>query len=573
MKFIVYSQIDKKTLENNLGMPEYSYYFVYNGFLPVLKALGDVVKVSDPEQEVDTIYQDCCRRKESCIYISFSPPNKSAVNLHCPTVCVFAWEFDRIPDEMWDNDPKNDWRHVLSRHGGAITLSRYSADAVRKSMGQDFHVDAIPVPVWDFFSGYRSRYSTDHLPSDKTEISFQGNIVDNRKYDITPASFELIEPFDCFKVKIWSGETLCLGFSETDEYSAYLGGFYPPEPWGTWSRLEDPWVFFPYILSGAVHLKIRARGYVNNVNRQIAVSLGDEKKYIRLKHEFNEITVSFNLKKPENMLRFSGFDLTPVVGAADHRSMGIALSHVEISGRPLMDKPIMGSQDSSHKINLDGVVYTTVFNPIDDRKNWKEIIKAFGMAFQDIEDATLILKITHHSLASFLGELHYVLRQLCNVKCRIIALHGYLEPEDYEKLIAGTHFYVNASKCEGLCLPLMEYMACGKPSIAPYHTSLMDFISSETTLLVESSIEPSIWPHDSRQVFRTLKYRINWESLVDAFRKSYKIAKHQPGTYRSMAKAASFTMRAYSSNETVKSQLETFFQDHFNSKKIPCSRD
>src|ERR1035437_7476303 len=41
-------------------------------------------------------------------------------------------------------------------------------------------------------------------------------------------------------------------------------------------------------------------------------------------------------------------------------------------------------------LDIDGVVYTTVFNPYDGRKNWIDMLCTFCWAFRDIEDATLI---------------------------------------------------------------------------------------------------------------------------------------------------------------------------------------
>lgn len=73
MLFIVYSQVSEEQLKQSLGMPEYSYYFVLRGFLPVLRELGKVVVVKNPEQEVDAIYDDCLKRGEDCVFLTFSP--------------------------------------------------------------------------------------------------------------------------------------------------------------------------------------------------------------------------------------------------------------------------------------------------------------------------------------------------------------------------------------------------------------------------------------------------------------------------------------------------------------------
>lgn len=64
MVFIVYSEVSEKKLSGSLGMPEYSYYFVLRGFVPVLRELGRVIPVQYPEKEVDAIYDDCLLQGE-----------------------------------------------------------------------------------------------------------------------------------------------------------------------------------------------------------------------------------------------------------------------------------------------------------------------------------------------------------------------------------------------------------------------------------------------------------------------------------------------------------------------------
>jgi glycosyltransferase involved in cell wall biosynthesis len=558
MIFIAYSQVSEEQLNHSLGMPEYSYYFVLRGFLPVLRELGQVILVSNPEQEVDAIYNDWLKRGEECVFISFSPPNKSITGLRCPTICVFAWEFDRIPDEVWDGDPKNDWRSVFADHGRTITLSRYSTDAVKKSMGQDFPVTSIPVPIWDAFATYASRHHT--LPDAQTVMTFRGNIIDSRNYAITSDSFEIKNSFEGFRFDPFPGGTIRMGFGLSDDFHVYLGGFYEPESWGTWSRIEKPWILLPYILTGEVRIKLRLDGYAGNANREISISLGSDEKKIKIAGGFADADLSFHLGKPENVLKFSGLDLTPVPNARDSRSMGIGLHYLEMSADGVRPDQMQQTDrgDSVRHVSLDGIVYTSVFNPGDDRKNWIDMVKAFCAAFRDVEDATLVLKMTHHSVSSFLGRLHFMYQQMWPFKCRIIALHGYLDDAEYEKLIAATSFYVNSARCEGLCMPLMEFMSCGKPAIAPCHTSLADYVEKSSTLIVESGVEPAIWPHDPRELFRALKYRIDWESLMNAYRQSYDIVKNKPDVYRGMAEAARQKMKEYSSTDAVKKQLKTF---------------
>jgi len=564
MIFIVYSEISEEKLSGSLGLPEYSYYFVLRGFLPVLRELGQVAMVNNPEQEVDAIYDDCRKRGESCVFITFSPPNKSAMGLRCPTVCVLAWEFDRIPDEVWDDDPKNDWRYVLSNHGRTITLSQYAAAALKKAMGENFPVAVIPAPVWDAFENIRN--SITDMPSLKhAEISINGSVVDSRNYNsynrLTADPFKLQKLIDSFQFQNWSGKALHLGFSKSDEFNACLGGFYQSETWGAWSGVAEPWVLLPCKLKGTINLKITALGFGYNGNKEIFVSIGNESKKIRLYDFFTEMAVSFHLSKPENILKFSGLDLTPFPGVKDRRFLGIGLRYIEISGDPYVEirKDKNQEKNLSQKIALEGVVYTSVFSPADGRKNWEDIVTAFCTAFQDVEDATLVLKMIHYSLASFLVRLTFLLGQLRPFKCRVVALQGYMDSIEYEALISATHFYINASSAEGLCLPLMEFMACCKPAISPCHTAMADYVNSLSTFIVDSSLEPSMWPHDPRSIFRSMRYRIDWESLVSAYRQSYDIAKNQPDVYREMAESASSQMNKFSSNIVVKEKLQRFF--------------
>ncbi|PNA31995.1 glycosyltransferase, partial [Pseudomonas sp. MPR-AND1A] len=80
----------------------------------------------------------------------------------------------------------------------------------------------------------------------------------------------------------------------------------------------------------------------------------------------------------------------------------------------------------------------------------------------------------------------------------VVVMHGYLDDPQYARLYEAASYYVNASRCEGLCLPLMEFMACGKPAIAPNHTAMKDYIDDSVAFIVRSSEELTIWPQDTR---------------------------------------------------------------------------
>jgi hypothetical protein len=208
----------------------------------------------------------------------------------------------------------------------------------------------------------------------------------------------------------------------------------------------------------------------------------------------------------------------------------------------------------SSSVDFEGVVYTSVLNPKDGRKNWVEMMTAFCWAFRDVEDATLLLKMTHHDIEQFRGDLIKRLSRLMPFRCRVVALHGFLDETQYRQLIEVSDYYVNASKGEGLCLPLMEFLCCGRPAIAPMHTAMADYLRSEYCFPVASSPESDCWPHDPVGRMLTLSRRLNWQSLVEAFRDSYQQARNRE-QYLAASRAAKAFMKDFCAPEVVAAQI------------------
>jgi glycosyltransferase involved in cell wall biosynthesis len=139
-------------------------------------------------------------------------------------------------------------------------------------------------------------------------------------------------------------------------------------------------------------------------------------------------------------------------------------------------------------------------------------------------------------------------------RCRVVALHGFLDETQYRQLIEVSDYYVNASKGEGLCLPLMEFLCCGRPAIAPMHTAMADYLRSEYCFPVASSPESDCWPHDPVGRMLTLSRRLNWQSLVEAFRDSYQQARNRE-QYLAASRAAKAFMKDFCAPEVVAAQI------------------
>ena len=424
MIILHHSTYDQDTISDGLGAAEYSYWFVRKAFRPILERFGVAVPITDIDCEVEAICGSAKTQDDPCVLFSFNPPRYTPTYLSCPVVPIFAWEFDRMPDESWNDNPHEDWRIPLAQTGLAITHSSEAARVTRSQMGEDYPVWTIPAPV--FARGAVHRASARGVQS-QVEILLDGGVA------------------------IDAG-TVDLGLFRAD------------------------------------------RAHVD----------GD--RALRVLH---------------------------------HVASG--------PGRP------------SQMLRLDGVVYTSVFNPGDGRKNWDYMIAGFVWAFRDHSDAILVLKVTMTDIVDATLALLTHIGRLGRFACRIIIVHGLLSEAAYAGLIEATSFTLNTSQGEGQCLPLMEFMAAGRPAIAPRHTAMLDYIDDASSFVIASHQRPGFWPHDERSAHRCLRYQIEFDSLVYRLRESYAVARTDPARYARMSAAAVAAQRGYCSEELVTSRLAEVF--------------
>ena len=127
-------------------------------------------------------------------------------------------------------------------------------------------------------------------------------------------------------------------------------------------------------------------------------------------------------------------------------------------------------------------------------------------------------------------------------------------------MIASTTFYVNASHCEGLCLPVLEFMSAGVPAIAPDHTAFEDYVTPDNAFVIPSGIENTVWPFDGRDLFRTTRYRIDWNALMLSFREAYRVARDEPERRAAMSENARETMAGFCAMDRVEGALRNFLE-------------
>ncbi len=463
MKILVTSKINQDSIEVSLGKPEYSYYFLLKEFLPALRRVGKVAVVESAREA-----QRLCRRRGRLL-ISVSPPHQTPLTLPCPTLTLFAWEFDTLPDSGWDDTPGNDWRHVFANTAGAICTSRETAELVREVAGNDYPVIALPAPVWDRYAHLAARRGEQPQLAERF-FAFSGAIIDSPILGL-------------------SADGLV-----TDDS--------PPHAVATAPAVAEPPPQQPAPAESPSH-----DGLLRRALRALRLS-----------------------RRPPPP------PPAPQIDAA--------------TGVIRVQAPFW--------LQVSGVVFTTLLNPGDSRKNWIDIITAFCWAFRERPDATLILKMTHHDIEYYRLVLVTLLSRLSPFACRVVVLHGFMRDEDYAELIAASTFYVNASSGEGLCLPLMEFLSAGVPAIAPTHTAMADYVDDSLALTVKCSPEPFCWPHDPSGVFATHRHRLNWQSLMEAFEAGYALATQRPADYREMSRNATRRLGEYASVAAVSARLAAF---------------
>lgn len=585
MNIIVYSGTSAGTVKSDLGKADYSYYFILEKYLPILHKLGEVKFVDDPLSEVDEIYAQVLAAGGRAVFLSFSPPHNTVRTLNCPTVCVMAWEFESIPDEDWDTGgPSLNWVSALRDIGNVITISDYATRVISRQVGRGVRVVTVPAPVDAYHPGGNAIGDHAEPPRlDKTGglvgLELMATLVDSRECDIdvervTIRNFQ--SDSSAALGGVWDGREVDWAFVSSGDSSGeyqYLVGFYGEEDWGCWSRTANPGIILPWQVHGDFEIELSLVGYGENQGRSIDVRIGDCTRSVVLSDAMTSFKLQYSLAEGANSIHFSGLISVPLPGARDHRTLGLGLSNMAL--RPMGDrKPeqtaAAGQPDESASnkvcLQLDGTVYTSVFNPEDGRKNWKDIVTAFCWAFRDDSSKTLLLKMSHHNKSVFMGDLLLLFSKLHPFSCRIVAIHGFLSVGELQGLVAATDFYVNASGAEGQCLPLLEFMVEGIPAIAPDHTAMETYINDENAFIVSYSLEPQTWLVDPRRAYRTTTQRISWDSLRRCFIESARLLESDTGRYAEMSKAAAGSVARQYSSDKVARDLARFLDSVANAR-------
>jgi glycosyltransferase involved in cell wall biosynthesis len=122
-------------------------------------------------------------------------------------------------------------------------------------------------------------------------------------------------------------------------------------------------------------------------------------------------------------------------------------------------------------------------------------------------------------------------------------------------------YFVTATRAEGACLPARDFLAAGRPVVAPSHSALGEYVDDAVGWVIASHPEPTHWPHDPSRRLTTSWHRIVWQSLHDQLQAAYRTAIADPDRYARLAAHGRERLRAIAGAAVVWPRLRAALDD------------
>lgn len=214
---------------------------------------------------------------------------------------------------------------------------------------------------------------------------------------------------------------------------------------------------------------------------------------------------------------------------------------------------------ATRTLNLDGIVYTSIFNPDDGRKNWQDLLSGFLLTMARERDVTLVIKLVTSNPLAIGRLLSWYYNQHFQHECRLVLIDSYLTDEEMRRLAHASTYYYHTTRAEGNCLPLMDFLAAGRPALSPVHSAIGDYFDDSLGFSFQSHPEPSPWPQAPQLGLRTTWHRMVWDSIPPRLRDSLDVIRHHPERYQQMAANARNRMLDTATQADVLNRLRRVF--------------
>lgn len=532
--FLVSTTACARDLQRHVGDADYSYAFVLKQLQPVLEQLGTVRRIDRPESSLCYAAREARRQGLRPVHIALNPPHNAYFTPEVPTILFPFWEFPDVPNRPFLHDGRQNWTRVCRSAEMLITAATRSTESFVQA-GVTCPTASIPVPLDPRFFEVPAWDPRHETVFNCRHLVIQGTVDGTfDPYNPLAASDNAADETDSEEVD--SDETPDTIPLPTAVAAPVVAASQPRDRWREWG-LRGYRVLRKVIGAGRAE-KILAR-YHESCQRypqrrhmpQRALHVASRLGYSTCRHVYH--TWICRWLSPEAVHRLGG------------------IKRRVVSHQPQL--PLL----PAHPLKLSGLVYTSIFNLSDRRKNSEDLLSGFLLAFKDRADVTLVLKLATNPQR----EYHEV-QALLHVygclgirhRCRLVVITDFLSDEQMAELNRATTYYLNTSRAEGACLPLQEAMASGRPVLAPRHTAMADYIDSRVGLVLESHPEPTFWPHDPQRRYETTWNRLVWADLYEKLQASAELVAKERSLYDEMATAARKRMLSFASRPVVAEQ-------------------
>lgn len=504
--FLISTPPSASAIRERLGWAAYSYHFVVEALRPLLEEMGTCQIVEQPESRLVFAVRKAEQAGLRPIHLAVTPPQDTYFSNVVPSILFPFWEFPEIPDRALAFDGRQNWSRVCRRADLLLTACGFTAEALRRG-GIDRPIHQVPVPIdpgWFDLPGWKPGSSWSY-----TGRCFVLGVDDPMVGSISPTTDS----------------------HQSTSITVVPAGTDRPRP--VLTRVKSR-------LSPATRQRLSA--WKRAVLGHGPASLGSLGFKRWVYH-------SLRMRYHRYVRRWLSDDALEQVGRIKQ-----VIRRRLASGQALVEPPHVVSRT----VSVEGIVYTSIFNLRDPRKNAWDLLSSFLLAFRDRDDVTLVLKLVaspvdEHMHVKELEERHKALG--IEHRCRVVVITDYLDDSEMLELARVTTIYVNTSRAEGACLPLQQYLAAGRPAVAPCHTSLADFMDNQVGWVVPSHPEPTHWPHDPEHRIETTWHRLVWSELKEQLERTAWVITHDPEQYQNKAEAARRRMDGYASRSVVRVAL------------------
>lgn len=505
--FLISTASAARSLRDQLGSPAYSYVFVVEAVSPVLERFGIWRLIDHPESRLAFAAKQAEAQGYRAVHLAVNPLQDVYLCPALPNILFPFWEFPHIPSRSFGNDLRQNWKQVCRPASLIITACEFTAEAFR-SANVEAPVAVVPVPL-----------SPEEFELPDWNPSHSWTFTCRHEYLEETSTQEIPDPCPCPEAEATADD-----IHRTLRRRVWLAA---RDVYRSTHRWIDPEIL----------------GKITRMRRRLAQASRESPP--RLLFKTSRHVYRRHIK------RWLSQDALDRISGLKRK----ALAMVGREPHVVPDPPLPSSE-----LTLSGLVYLTIFNLGDLRKNYHDIITAYLSALKHRDDATLVIKLVtnkvrEHHEAGILRARYQAMG--LKHRCRIVVITEFLSSAQMDELFRVATYYVNASHAEGACLPLMRALAGGRPAIAPNHTAMADYMDDAIGFVPSSSLEPIHWPHDPEQRLETFRYRLSWADLRDAFAESAEVATHDPERYAAMAKAARGRLRDYAGQEAAANALRS----------------